>query len=70
LIKHIIPKERKKINFPGTLILSTLMWCILLHEKSKIINEMIGKINNHLQKPPQKRRTAIKKTPDYIKLTK
>jgi len=31
-------------------------------------NEMIGKINNHLQKLPQKRRTAIKKTSSYQKL--
>jgi len=33
-------------------------------------NEMRGKINNQLQKLPQKRRTAIKKTSDYIKLMK
>ena len=31
-------------------------------------NKMIGKINNHLQKLPQKRRTAIKKTLGYKKL--
>jgi len=48
---------------------STLQF-VNVDSKLKIINEMIGKINNHLQKPPQKRRTAIKKTPDYIKLTK
>ena len=31
-------------------------------------NEMMGKINNHLQKLPQKRRTAIKKLSSYQKL--